>query len=151
MAIENLEREQSQFVLLRRYRDLPEAAVAKSILDAERIDCVLSDENLVRLDWFWSNLLGGAKLWVRRQDAGQAEDLINQSPLNKFEVEGVGEFAQPQCPRCQSLDISFRELNKRVAFITAYLGLPIPLRRRGWKCHFCGYSWRHSDNTQPSS
>jgi len=151
MATENLEREEAEFVMLRRYRDLPEAAIVKTILDAERIDCVLSDENLVRMDWFWSNLLGGVKLWVRKQDVDQAQDLIDQNPIGKFEVEGVGEFAQPQCPRCQSIDISFRELNKRVAFITACLGLPIPLRRRGWKCHSCGYSWQHADNTQASS
>lgn len=43
------------FVMLRRNRDLPEAVIVKSILDAEGIDCVLSDENLVRMDWFWSN------------------------------------------------------------------------------------------------
>jgi hypothetical protein len=49
------------FVMLRRYRDLPEAVIVKSILDTEGIDCVLSDENLVRMDWFWSNLLGGVK------------------------------------------------------------------------------------------
>ena len=61
MATENLENEQAQFVILRRYRDLPEAVTAKSILDSERIDCFLSDENLVRMDWFWSGLLGGVK------------------------------------------------------------------------------------------
>jgi hypothetical protein len=43
----------TDFVMLRRYRDLPEAVIVKSILDAESIDCVLSDENLVRLDWFY--------------------------------------------------------------------------------------------------
>jgi hypothetical protein len=32
MAIDNLEKEQKEFVILRRYRDLPEAVV-KSILD----------------------------------------------------------------------------------------------------------------------
>jgi len=145
MATENLATEQAQFVMLRRYRDLPDAAIAKTILDAERIDCVLSDENLVRMDWFWSNLLGGVKLWVRQQDVDQAQQLIDQSALDKFEVEGVGEFAQPECPRCGSIDISFGELNKRLAFVSAYFGLPIPLRRPGWKCHSCGYSWRDAD------
>jgi len=142
------EGQRAPFVMLRRYRDLPEAIIVKTILDAERIDCVLSDENLVRMDWFWSNLLGGVKLWVKRQDVDQAQDLIDQNPLDKFEVEGVGEFAQPQCPRCHSIDISFRALRKGFAFISTYfLGLPIPLRRRGWKCHSCGYASK-SDTEQ---
>ena len=138
----------TQFVILRRYRDLPEAVVAKSILDSEGIECVLSDENLVRMDWFWSGLLGGVKLWVRQEDVGQAKELIDQSPPERFEVEGVGEFTQPRCPRCQSADVSFRELRKRIAFLSAYFGLPIPLKRRGWKCHSCGHSWQDSGNTE---
>src|SRR5690242_8360415 len=33
-------------VLLRRYRDLPEATVAKSVLESAGIECVLADDNL---------------------------------------------------------------------------------------------------------
>jgi len=148
MANENLDTEQTQFVIFRRYRDLPEALSVKSMLDSEGIDCVLSDENLVRMDWFWSGLLGGVKLWVRQQDVDQAQELTDQSSPDRFEVEGVGEFTQPRCPECQSTDISFRELNKRVAFVSAYFGLPIPLKRRGWKCHSCGHSWQGSENIE---
>jgi putative signal transducing protein len=146
MATDKLEKEQRQFVILRRYRDLPEAVVVKSILDSEGIECFLSDENLIRMDWFWSGLLGGVKLWVKQQDVDEAQNLIDQSPPEGFDVEGVGEFQQPHCPKCHSVDISFNELNRRVAFISAYLGLPIPLKRRGWKCHSCGHSWRQSDD-----
>jgi hypothetical protein len=64
--------------------DSPEAAIAKSILDAAGIDCVLSDENLVRMDWFWSNLLGGVKLWVRQQNPENATELTDQKPRQKI-------------------------------------------------------------------
>ena len=146
MASENPEAEQNHFVILRRYRDLPDAILVKSILDSERIECCLSDENMIRMDWFWSGLLGWVKLWVRQQDFDQAQNLIDQGPPEGFYVEGIGEFKQPRCLKCQSFDISFNALNKRVAFISAYLGLPIPLKRRGWKCHSCGHSWRQFDD-----
>ncbi len=142
MATDNPEEEKRQFVILRRYRDLPEAVVVKSILDSGGVECFLTDENLIRMDWFWSGLLGGVKLWVRQQDIDEARSLLEQSPPEGFNVEGVGEFPQPHCPKCQSVDISFKELNKSVAFVSAYLGLPIPLKRRGWNCHSCGNSWR---------
>src|ERR1700675_4515548 len=77
MATDNLEKEQKEFVILRRYRDLPEAVVAKSILDFDGIECFLTDENLIRMDWFWSGLLGGVKLWVRQQDIDEAQNLID--------------------------------------------------------------------------
>jgi hypothetical protein len=139
------EEDQRQFVILRRYRDLPDAVVFKSILDSAAIECLLSDENLIRMDWFWSGLLGWVKLWVRQRDVEQAEELIHQTPLEGFYVEGAGEYNQPRCPKCQSFDISYKELVKRVAFVSAYFGLPMPLKRRGWKCHSCGHSWRQFD------
>ncbi len=142
MAADISVNDQRQFVLLRRCRDLSDAFILKSILDSAGIECCLSDENMVRMDWFWSNLLGCAKLWVRQQDLEQAQALIRQDSPEIFDVQGIGEFRQPHCPNCHSVDISFRELNKRVAFITAYLGIPIPLKRRGWQCHSCGHSWK---------
>ena len=145
MATDNPEESKRQFVILRRYRDLPEAVVVKSMLDSDGIECCLTDENLIRMDWFWSGLLGGVKLWVRQQDIDEARSVLDQSPPEGFNVEGVGEFQQPHCPKCKSVDISFKELNKPVAFVSAYLGLPIPLKRRGWKCHSCGNSWRQFD------
>ena len=39
-------KEQRQFVILPRYRDLPEAVVVKSILDFAGIECSLDDEKI---------------------------------------------------------------------------------------------------------
>jgi hypothetical protein len=66
-------------VMVKRYRDLPEAFVARSILDSAEIDSFLADENLVRIDWLYSNLIGGAKLMVRPEDAETATALLNES------------------------------------------------------------------------
>lgn len=66
-------------VMIKRFRDLPEAFVAKSILDSAQIDSFLADENLVRIDWLYSNLIGGAKLMVRPEDAAEATALLDES------------------------------------------------------------------------
>jgi Putative prokaryotic signal transducing protein len=67
-------------VVLRRYRDMPAAFVEKSVLDAAGIDCFLQDDNVVRMDWLWSNALGGIKLMVRENDATEAERILSQRP-----------------------------------------------------------------------
>jgi len=59
--------------VIRRYQHLPEALLSKSILDSSGIESILVDENLVRIDWFYSNLVGGIKLLVRGEDAGNGE------------------------------------------------------------------------------
>jgi hypothetical protein len=71
--------------VVKRFRDLPEAVVAKSILDSAEIDSFLADENIVRLDWFYSNLVGGAKLMVRPQDLEEATTLLIEANLTGSE------------------------------------------------------------------
>jgi hypothetical protein len=133
--------ESPKLVTLRRFRDLPEALLAKTILDSAAIDCSLADEITIRMNWFLSNALGGIKLRVRRDDADAAAGLLDQPALERFDVEGVGEYQQPRCPNCQSFDISFEELNKTVAYMGLLFNLPIPLKRHGWTCYSCRHEW----------
>ncbi len=131
-----------KLVTLRQYVDVPQALLAKSILDSADVECYLGDENMIRLDWFLSNLLGGVKLWVREDDVEAATELLDQHSPESFEVEGVGEYEQPRCPYCRSFDITFEDLNKRVAFVSAWLlGLPIAVKNPHWKCNACGKEW----------
>jgi hypothetical protein len=128
------------------FRDLPEALIAQGMLNSAGIECYLSDDNVVRMDWFWSNLLGGVKLQVGPEDMDAAREILAQTPPERFEVDGVGLFEQPHCPKCNSVEVSFEELNKPVAFASAYFGVPIPVHRRGWKCHSCNHAWSADEN-----
>ena len=128
-------------VLLRRFRDLPEALLAKGRLETAGINCFLADENMVRMDWFISNLLGGVKLMVDEADAEEAASILDQPTPESFEVEALGEYQQPRCPKCGSLDVSFEELDKKISYTTAYIGIPIPTHNKGWNCHACKHRW----------
>ena len=61
-----------------RYRDLSEAIVARSVLESAGLFCFLQDENTIRLDWGWSNALGGLRLQVGAQDADRALELLSR-------------------------------------------------------------------------
>ncbi|MGA6987068.1 MAG: DUF2007 domain-containing protein [Terriglobales bacterium] len=131
----------NEAVTLRQFRDLPEALLAKGSLESAGIQAYLVDDNMIRMDWFISNLLGGVKLKVRLEDAEAAGEILNQPIPETLDVEGVGDFEQPKCPRCHSLDVSFEELNKPVAYLTAYAGVPLPVYKQGWTCDACGNQW----------
>jgi hypothetical protein len=138
---ESDEVEFQKLITIRKFRDLPEALLAKGSLDSAGIESFLGDDNIVRMDWFISNLIGGIKLRVRPEDLEAAEEILNQPIPEELDVEGVGEYTQPRCPKCQSLDVNFEQLNKLVAYGTAYLNVPIPLHDKGWKCLACGHQW----------
>ncbi len=120
-------------VMIARYGGVPEALVAKSMLDSAGIESFLGDENLVRLDWFYSNLVGGIKLMVREEDAETASAVLERNIPEKLEVAGVGEYEQPSCPKCGSLDVSFDGLDKRVAYTGFFLRVPIHVNHKGGK------------------
>ncbi|MGA8013680.1 MAG: hypothetical protein WB949_14705 [Candidatus Acidiferrales bacterium] len=76
----------SKLVNLRQYMTLPEALLAKSILDSAGIESFLGDQNIIRMDWFLSNALGGVKLRVREDDVDVATALLKQSGEYSSEV-----------------------------------------------------------------
>src|SRR2546425_2892123 len=103
--------EKRNLVPIRHFRDLPEALLAKGSLESAGIECFLTDDNMVRMDWFISNLLGGIKLAVNQEDAEAATAFLDEPMPETLDVEGVGEYEQPRCPECHSLDVNFEQLN----------------------------------------
>jgi Putative prokaryotic signal transducing protein len=133
--------ELQELVTVRQFRDLPEALLAKGCLESAGIECFLADENLVRLDWFISNFIGGIKLNVRAADVENARTILDEPILEGLYVQGVGFYEQPRCPKCQSLDVNFQELDRPIAYMSAFLRVPMPVQRPGWRCHSCDAEW----------
>jgi hypothetical protein len=144
------ELELRELVTIRQFRDLPEALLAKGSLESAGIECFLADENLVRLDWFISNFIGGIKLNVRVADVENARKILDEPILEGLYVQGVGLYEQPRCPKCQSLDVTFQELDEPVAYTSAYFNVPIPWTRRAWRCHSCNVEWEDDGLSEQS-
>jgi hypothetical protein len=81
--------------------------LAKGSLKSAGIDSFLADDNVVRLDWFWSNLMGWIKVRVDVENAEAAEEILDQPIPERLEVTGIGQYRQPRCPKCGSLDVNF--------------------------------------------
>jgi len=142
------EAELRRLATVRKFRDLPEALLAKGSLDSAGVESYLVDDNMVRMDWFISNFIGGIKLQVRPEDAAAASQILDQPIPEGFSVDGIGDYQSPHWPSCQSLDVSFEELNKPVAYASAYIGLPFPLHRKAWKCRSCSREWGQPESSE---
>jgi hypothetical protein len=139
-AVDELELQ--KLVTLRQFRDLPEALLAKGALESAGIESFLADDNMVRLDWFLSNLIGGIKIKVKPEDLEAAQEILDQPIPEGFDVEGVGDYQQPRCPKCQSLDVTFQQLNQPIAYGSAWLSLPMPVHYKAWRCRACEHEWK---------
>jgi putative signal transducing protein len=136
------EMEFQKLVILRQFRDLPEALLAKGALESAGIESFLADDNMVRMDWFISNLIGGIKIKVKPEDLEAAQEILDQPIPEGFEVEGVGDYQQPTCPTCGSLDVTFQQLNQPVAYGSAWMKLPLPVHYKAWRCRACKHEWK---------
>ena len=140
-------------VVVGRYRDLSEAIVTRSVLEQAGIECYLRDENTVRIDWAWSNMIGGMRLEVSEEDAADAEALLNEPMPASFQVDNGPDFQQPSCPKCGSLDVAENNTGEKVRAASALLmpvALPVALvaplvetlsRKNVLKCMNCGCKW----------
>lgn len=136
---------------IRQYRDQAEAILARSALESAGIGCFLRDENTIRIDWLWSNLMGGIRLQVAEADVEAAEAVLSQPIPPDVAISGEADYHQPQCPNCGSLDSRFNNLDAKVAATSILLlGFPVPAppEREFWHCNECGTNWMEEGQDQ---
>lgn len=68
--------------------------MARSVLEDAGIECLLQDDNVVRMDWLRSNAMGGTKLVVRQKDAEESGKLLSEAPGDAAEEEDISKDPQ---------------------------------------------------------
>jgi hypothetical protein len=145
--MEEAEGRSGEFVTVRRYRDLSEAIVAKSLLESAGIPAWIRDENVARLEWQYSNLLGGLRLQVRADQESAAEEILAQPMPETIAFDAQEKFEQPKCPVCGSIDIAYEGASRKAALLSvSALAVPLPLGATSWTCHACGARWHDSED-----
>ena len=146
---EDEESPEQTLVTVRRYRDLSEAIVARSVIEGAGMPCFLQNENMVRLDWQISNFIGGIRLQVAASDVAAAEEILSAPIPTSIAMEGEPDYIQPRCPRCDSLDISFEGAGRGAALTALYLfALPAPMGEKRWLCNKCGLLWADDERAE---
>jgi len=72
------ELEFQDLVTIRTFWGLLEAELAKGLLDSAGIESFLFDDNMVRMDWFNANALGGVKLRVDAHNVDAANRVLQE-------------------------------------------------------------------------
>lgn len=132
-----------RLVTVRRYRDLAEAYVGRSLLESAGIPAWIADENLVRMDWFYSNLVGGMRLQVDEGEEAAAREILEQGVPKTITYGEAETYSQPNCPKCGSAEITLGSGTEQGRSLVALyvLGIPVPPRQAAWHCEACGAQW----------
>jgi hypothetical protein len=118
------------FVSLLRFTDLQDQALTKGVLESAGITCFEFGYTIRN-----SRLI----LQVQRKDVPAACEVLSQPIPESFDVEGVGNFQQPRCPACGSLDVSFEGWQSMRD--TRGITEPVEAHQDAWKCQACSHVW----------
>lgn len=134
-----------------RYRDLNEAYVGRSLLESAGIPAWVADENLVRMNWFYSNLIGGMRLQVEERDEAAAQEILEEGTPETIAYGGEEVYIQPTCPKCGSAEITLGSGTESGRSLVALyvLAVPVPQRKASWHCKACGAEWVDTENGTP--
>ncbi|KPM32889.1 Hypothetical protein I595_1316 [Croceitalea dokdonensis DOKDO 023] len=85
-------------VTLGSFEFLADVQIIKGRLESEGIEVTLKDANIVGVEPFASNALGGIKLQVYREDSERAKAIFDE--VRNFAVDDNGELIS--CPNCKA-------------------------------------------------
>lgn len=66
------------WICIESYSSSIEAQIAKARLRSVKIPVRIDDENTINMNWLYSDLIGGIRLWVPKQYEQDARYLISQ-------------------------------------------------------------------------
>ena len=135
-------------VTVQRYRDLAEAYVGRSLLESAGIPAWVADENLVRMDWFYSNMVGGMRLQVDERDEAAARETLGEGTPETITYGEEKVYVQPTCPKCGSTEITLGGGTETGRSLVALylLSIPVPPREAAWHCEECDARWVDTGN-----
>jgi len=133
-----------RLVTIARFRDIPPAGLAQSILEAEGITSFLDDQYMVGVNWLYSNALGGIKLRVAEKDAEEARKILAAYALQHQDAEppAAGPLPAAACPKCGGTEIVTRNYQRKSAALTLLLSLPLLIFSKRYQCKKCGHRWK---------
>jgi hypothetical protein len=127
------------------FREPFKAHLAKGRLEAEGIQALVLDENLARINWGFSQAIGGVKIQVSEEHLDQAREILGADythELSAFEEAQLEATPDDVCPECGSDLISPRRYSLWSLIPSLVFLLPIFFRRKKRMCNECGATFR---------
>ncbi|MEG2277793.1 MAG: DUF2007 domain-containing protein [Odoribacter sp.] len=138
--------------MIQTFTNPQDAYMARAYLESEAVETMIQDELTAQVNNFYSNAIGGVKLWVKEEDRERGIEILKDGGYiipekEKEEADWVWvrkETDVSHCPFCHSDNIiKLKDLNLVSVVLYFILGVLFPLFRSTWKCCDCGKAWKY--------
>lgn len=113
-----------------------EAHLLRMRLEAGGVPAFVADENIVQMQWLFSNAVGGVRVQIDSENAAAAREILDEPPGPPLPAD------RPVCPQCGSLATEPDARPRRFSFLMLLVaGFPWFVPRHRWSCESCGARW----------
>ncbi|MBU1043171.1 MAG: DUF2007 domain-containing protein [Candidatus Omnitrophica bacterium] len=132
-----------ELVTVGKFLNVIDAHIAKTRLESEGIECYIQDENLVTLNWLYSNAIGGVRLQVNSADSSNARQILSdfKQPIEETDQPDNPSEQTLICPECKSKNVYREKISKKGMVFWQLLGVPLFGWKRKTKCFDCNAEW----------
>lgn len=124
-----------ELVMIAKFSNPMEAYVARSALEAEGIEAVVQEDQVL------GPVVGVTRLRVRRADLGRAHEVFSEiAEETAREAEAALPEQGRRCPQCGSTDIAAREEYSLMRLAMILFGA-VPPPSHHWVCRGCRHEW----------
>ena len=128
----------SNLITIRTYTSPHEAHLPRGVLQAEGILAFLQDENVISLDWLYSDAIGGIKLQVAQADAARALETLATATEAAPSLLDATSGTDP-CPACAQPMLELVLRRRRLPYLLLlFLNFPVVKPWPLLKCAACG-------------
>ena len=144
-------------VTVATYREMSDAVLAKSKLDAAGIHCVLSTgahadpqpavgstPDSPGMDGFRAKASDDVHLQVHEEDAETATKILTGASDDEDFDDLLDE---PECPSCGSMDLHYHDGKHWRPWVGVYVAgeATVAAHKREWRCDECGATWTEDE------
>ena len=145
---------EQELITVANFSHPTEADPVVAWLESEGIECFVTNEHTVTMNWLYSNAIGGVGVQVKATDVEQANEIL-QAVLNPDTVGGEStptdsetdqesdDNSEIRCPQCGSENVYYEKFSRRLVFASwAILTVPLPFFKKKWKCRECEHLFK---------
>jgi predicted RNA-binding Zn-ribbon protein involved in translation (DUF1610 family) len=132
--------EEEKFTLLRRFQYSSEATIYQGKLESQGVEVFLRDQFTIDSNPFYSNALGGIRLFVKTEDFKKASEILDEVSL--YTVEDDNQLMK--CPQCgaEQIEMETSIRSWKTLWNVIWLGFLASLfEKHKYKCQNCKHEF----------
>ncbi|MYE88646.1 DUF2007 domain-containing protein [Candidatus Poribacteria bacterium] len=145
---------EEELITVTNFSNPTEADPVVAWLESEGIECFVTNEHTITMNWLYSNAIGGVGVQVKAADVERANEIL-QAVLNPdaAAVEPTPSDAEMdqesdatseiRCPQCGSENVYYEKFSRRLVFASwVLLSVLLPFFKKKWKCRECEHLFK---------